>query len=414
MIDAIIGFAATQCGKLDEFMPELFAAHCKDPTGGIVVHLMARAALARHSDAALRELCSKHGIAACRTLEETSRGRPLLVLDSTVAISPHFVSWSPDNRFLLFQDGGAVPRVLDTASGQLVDKALGRRAEAFAWSLDGKLAAVTSLRGLRLLAVGSWEEVGAGLPTNVGCRTVGQRHIAFTADSRSLWVSCSNHFSPQARVAQKLSVPELKVEDEVLLSPAPGADRTALRAVAIVRHADDVIMTGILYQYSETGELQRGGGITALSLKRKLLVYPPSAGGTFIRHTDDLSRVLVHTWHPAGAADKQGHPPPMAWAVETWDTALGKQIGSFGGKTDADHRRLLPIAVPRSNLLITAYSARNSARGTLVVMDDRSGAVLQEIGPMPSVVGFAVSSDGSRVAVWGFNETHIYKVNPEG
>jgi hypothetical protein len=104
----------------------------------------------------------------------------------------------------------------------------------------------------------------------------------------------------------------------------------------------------------------------------------------------------------------------MAWAVETWDTASGKQIGSFGGKTDADHRRLLPIAVPRSNLLITAYSARNSARGTLVVMDDRSGAVLQEIGPMPSVVGFAVSSDGSRVAVWGFNETHIYKVNPEG
>jgi hypothetical protein len=47
----------------------------------------------------------------------------------------------------------------------------------------------------------------------------------------------------------------------------------------------------------------------------------------------------------------------------------------------------------------------------LVVMDDRSGAVLQEIGPMPSVHGIVVSPDGSRAAIYGFEETRIYKIN---
>jgi hypothetical protein len=320
MIGAIIGFATSQCGKLNELLPELFEAHCKDPTGGFVVLLMARAALASRSDAALQELCRKHGISECQTQREMSRGQPILVPDISVAVSPHIASWSPDNRFLLFQDGGLEPRILDAASGQLVDKALQkRRAKAFAWSPDGKLAAITSFGGLRVLSVGSWEEVGTAPPPKEGCRWQGQRYIAFTADSRSLWVLCTNHFSPQARVAQKLSIPDLQAEDDVLISPPPGVGKIGFQAVAIARHADDLIVTGTLYQYDEAGKPQAGGGLTALSLKRKLPVYRSLAAHSFIRHADDLSRILLHRWRPTGAADKHGNAPG--------DRDLGHRVG---------------------------------------------------------------------------------------
>jgi hypothetical protein len=116
----------------------------------------------------------------------------------------------------------------------------------------------------------------------------------------------------------------------------------------------------------------------------------------------------------------------MEWAIETWDTASGKQIGrSFGGTTDADSIYRPFVPVPMSNLLISVYGKKTAARWTLVVMDDRSGAVLQEIGPMPRVNDILVSPDGTRAALrvgrcgpeetgvrrCGSEETRIYKIN---
>jgi hypothetical protein len=73
-----------------------------------------------------------------------------------------------------------------------------------------------------------------------------------------------------------------------------------------------------------------------------------------------------------------------------------------------------PAAVPMSNWLIVVRGAVGSLRRTLVVMDDRSGAVLQEIGPLSSFAGLTVSPDGSRAAIFGQGETRIYKINRPG
>jgi hypothetical protein len=419
MIGAIIGFAATQCGKLDD----LFVAQCKDPAGRSVArHLEVRAALASLSDAELRDLCRKHGISECQTQEETSRGQSILVLDMTVAVVARISSWSSDNRFLLFQDGRPELRILDAASGQLLDKTLQmkRSVDAFAWSPDSKLAAITSLGELRLLSVGTWEEVGFR-PTKEGCRLDFQRYMAFTANSRSLWVLCGDALY-SLRSAQKLSVPELKLEDEMSLSPTPGAERTYFSARFIARHGDDVILTGEATDL----QLRASGGVTALNLTRKLPVYPPLPG-VFIRHSGDLSRVLLLRSQPTDRLQPKGAiNVPMEWAIETWDTASGKQIGSsFGGTTDADSIYRPFVPVPMSNLLISVYGKKTAARWNLVVMDDRSGAVLQEIGPMPRVNDILVSPDGTRAALrvgrcgpeetgvrrCGSEETRIYKIN---
>jgi hypothetical protein len=415
MVGAIIVFAATQCGKIDELLPELFAAHCKDPSGVSAMFMLARMALAHQSDAALRGLCTKHGIADCQTQEETSRGQPILVPDITVAVrgSALTSSWSPDNRFLLLRSGRSEGlQILDVESGQFVDKTLQKvDVFGFAWSPDGKHAALTTLAALRILSVGSWEELGTRLATKEGCQFQAQRYMAFTLDSRSLWVPCGGgQSSGQRRIAQKISVPELKVEDEMLLSPPPGAARMGFSALSIARHADNVVVTGTLYRYDEAGKLQAGEGVSALNLTRKVPVYPPFAAGLFIRHSDDLSRVLLYRRRATGPADKRGNAP-VEWAVETWNTESGEQIGRFGGTTGADSTRVMPVAVPMSNLLVAAYGSRSSLRRTLIVMDDRSGAVLQEIGPMPSVDGIVVSPDGSRAAIYRSDETRIYKVN---
>jgi hypothetical protein len=49
-----------------------------------------------------------------------------------------------------------------------------------------------------------------------------------------------------------------------------------------------------------------------------------------------------------------------------------------------------------------------------MIVDDRTGSVLQEIGPVPTPVGIVPSPDGSRAAVFGFDTIRIYKVNGQG
>jgi hypothetical protein len=53
MIGAIIGFAASHCGKVDGLLAALIEPHCKDPTAGFAVHMVARMALGSESDEAL-------------------------------------------------------------------------------------------------------------------------------------------------------------------------------------------------------------------------------------------------------------------------------------------------------------------------------------------------------------------------
>jgi hypothetical protein len=425
MLVAIIGFATAHCGSLDGPLAVIFERHCKDPRAGFAGARRAGLdlVLALQSDEALHEMCRRHGISACQTQEESSRGEPKLVLHRTVAVSgrPMNSSWSPDNRFLLLKPGITMgPWILDVASGQLVDKTLPKGSLA-AWSPDGRLAALASVTGLHILSVGSWKEAGVKQATKEGCRFPHPNlKAAFTADSRSLWVLCNplaRDPSGSARLAQRLSVPELKVEDELVLAPPPGVAGVGFMAFSLARHRDDLILTGWHYPRDAAGEFNTAGVdtvIAALSLSRKLPVHPPLARGPslFLRHSDDLSRVLLYAPQPADDAFKRA---PTAWVIETWDTRSGKQIARLVASAIGEERMLeRPAAVPLSNLLIVVRGALASPRRTLMVVDDRSGAVLQEIGPLPSLIGLTVSPDGSRAAIFGQDDTRIYKINRRG
>jgi hypothetical protein len=419
MIDAIVGFAASRCGKVEGLLAALTEPYCKDPTGGFAVHMFARVVLDGQSDEALRDLCRRHGIAECRTQEETPREQSFFVLDSTVALtgSPLRSAWSFDNRFLLFDTLGKTGlRVLDVASGQLVDKSLGKHAVlASAWSPDGRYVAVAFPGVTRILSVASWEEIGVVQATKDRCGRVGNS-LAFTTDSRSLWITCTeNDFRSRARIAIKVSLPELKIEDELLVSPPRGMARAGFWMNAITRHSDDLILAGYLYRLDQKGMPQGNTVLAALSLTTKGPVYPSfqASSHVIIRHTDDLSRVLLYSVRAVQNASSKGELP-KEWKIETWDTRTGKPVGTFGGTTSAGSYMTLPVAIPRSNLLVAAVGARSSPRKTLMIVDDRTGSVLQEVGPVPTPVGIVPSPDGSRAAVFEFNAIRIYKVNRQG
>jgi hypothetical protein len=346
MLFAIISFATTHCGSLDGLLAVIFERHCKDPKADFAGARRAGLdlVLALQGDEALHEMCRRHDISGCQTQEEASRGQPILVLDRTVAESgrPMSSSWSPDNRFLLLKPGITMgPWMLDLASGQLVDKALPKGSLA-AWSPDGKLAALASTTGLHILFVGSWQEAGVKQATKEGCRFPHPDFkAAFTADSRSLWVLCNLRVrdpSGSARVAERLSVPELKVEDELVLTPPAGVAGVGFMAFSLARHGDDLILTGLHYPRDAAGGFNTAGVdtvIAALSLSRKLPVHPPLAAGSsrFLRHSDDLSRVLLYTPQGTGDADKR---VPKAWVIESWDTRSGKQIAKQPASATGD------------------------------------------------------------------------------
>ena len=78
-------------------------------------------------------------------------------------------------------------------------------------------------------------------------------------------------------------------------------------------------------------------------------------------------------------------------------------------------RRMIPaIAAVGSGLLIAAKGAQSSDRKTLLVLDERTGAVVQEIGPVRAVVGIVPSPDGARAAVFGHDTIRIYRVDHQG
>jgi WD40 repeat protein len=429
MIGAIIGFAASRCGQPDGVLPELFEAYCKDRSSELVVHMTARTVLGSQSDEALRELCRKHRISECQTQEETSRGQQLLVLDRTIATTGSAMTstWSPDNRFLLLDlaRGRWEASLLDLASGQLLDKAIAKSGlEATAWSSDGKYLAVISgdrtidgqmppLGGIRVLSIASLGEVGAFPASRKGCDfRLGRKLLAFTADSKFLWVGCfARDTSSPAMI--KLKIPKLEIEDELRLSPPPGVLQAHFSPQTISREANDLILSGSFHPRKQSGMASIDGAVAAFSLTKKSPIYPsffPGSPFVIIRHTEDSSLVFLYS-AKGGTPDYSRGGAPIDWKIEVWDTRSQKRVSTFGGATDAGTLTTSLVSIPQSNVLVRAFGPRSSSRMTLIVIDDRTGTVLQELGPFRTRGGVVVSPDGSSVAVFGFNDIRIYKVN---
>jgi hypothetical protein len=96
--------------------------------------------------------------------------------------------------------------------------------------------------------------------------------------------------------------------------------------------------------------------------------------------------------------------------VELWSTD-GRGRLDVGPYNTMYERYLPPAPLGASGLHLKLRHIANSSRHTLAVIDGKSGNVVQELGPVPSVRSALVSPNGSRVATIGRHEIRVYRVD---
>ena len=403
MIDNIIHFALLgDCQVRRNILGSAFAPTCQAPDtdGGEPIRMMSF--LDALTDNALIEICHRNKIAGCEKPREVSKGRSILTLQSVFDIefnSPN-ATWSPDGSLLLLDSlnlpSGEV-RILDVAAGQLLDPPLyaGPLISDAAWSPDGQFIALSertrvfaerdpALATVRLYAAATRRELARTSAADAGCSAGFAEGMAFTADSKALWVLCS-HQTKEAK-AVRLKVPSLEVEDSfVPAAPMPGWSESYWEE-GLLHIPGDLIMT-VRFAPPKPGKGPRSA-VQAFLLSTRQPLYPPMyVGGS--RLADDLSGLYV--------------------GDELWSTQTGQRVAT-GVKPDGRYLGA-PNRLPGLGLHIEARAPAKSLYGALAVIDSATGAVVQEIGPIPKVVTAVVSPDGSRVAIAGFRGIRFYRVS---
>jgi hypothetical protein len=240
---------------------------------------------------------------------------------------------------------------------------------------------------IRLYDAGTLKPLGRISTADIGCTLALLEGMAFTADSRSLWVLCAD--ADKTAKAVRLGVPGLRVEDR--LAPA-SPNAKGLPEVhweeGIQRHGSDLIATA-RYRSPPPGRGPRPL-VQSYSLRTKAPLYAPipaSAGSA--RLSPDLARLYV--------------------GEELWSTRTGQRLAS-GVKPDGRYLGA-PGRIPGLGLRVEARPVTGSRRVLLAVLDAATGATVQELGPVPPVVSVVVAPGGDRVAVAGFQGVRFYRVN---
>lgn len=407
MIDAIIHFAASgRCETRRKVFGAAFDATCKKPDSGANEHMTMWEILDRLPERDLAGLCRRNRIADCEQPREVSKGRQILELDSAqdVEFNSYRAAWSPDGRLLLLDNlnlpAGEV-RLLDVASGRLLDPPLhaGPIHDA-AWSPDGTLIALSDRRraspeqappvgAIRLYDSSTRTARGSVSAADAGCSLGFQEGMAFTADSKALWVLCSQ--DDKTAKAIKLKVPELEVVDSFLPgSPIPGWSESYWEE-GIVRFAGDLILIARFRSPTPVSGLR--SAVQSYSLRTKQPLHPAiKAVMATARLTPDLTGLYIGN--------------------ELWSTRSGQRVASGvkpNGRYLGGQNRL-----PRLGMHLEARPQPKSRRSVLAVLDSATGATVQELGPVPTaVVAILVSPSGGRVAVAGFHGIRFYRVNPD-
>jgi hypothetical protein len=210
--------------------------------------------------------------------------------------------------------------------------------------------------------------------------------MAFTADSKALWILCS-HQTKEAK-AVKLDVPGLEVA-ETLLPPSPIAGWSeSYWEEGLLRAADDLIMT-VRFATPKPMKGPRSA-VQAFRLSTRQPLYPPMYVG-LSRLADDLSGLFVGT--------------------ELWSTQSGQRVAA---EVKPSGRYLgAPNRLPGLGMHIEARAPHGSLHGALAVIDNATGATVQEIGPISKVVAVLVAPLGARAAIAGFREIRLYRVNAD-
>jgi hypothetical protein len=407
-IDAIIAYATSGgCESRRKVFGAAFDATCDKPGPGQDPGSERTAMwvlLDGLSERDLVALCRRNGIADCEKPREVSKGRAILTFESSfdIEFGSYRATWSPDGRLLLLDNLNlpeAEVRLLDVATGRLLDPLLyaGPIHDA-AWSPDGAYIALSDRKraypgqpppvgAVRLYSAGTRKaraHISAG---DAGCTLGLLEGMAFTADSRALWVLCSQ--ADKTARATRLRVPGLEVED----SFAPASPVPALPEIyweeGVVRFADDLVVTARFRSPKPVGGPRPL--VQSYSLRTRLPLYAPIPAAAGSAHlAPDLSSLYIGN--------------------ELWSTRSGERLA-----TGIDPSGLYlgaPNRIPQPEMHIEAKPLPKPQRSMLTVLDSATGATVQELGPMPRPLTILVSRNGRRVAVAGFHGIRFYRVNP--
>jgi hypothetical protein len=212
--------------------------------------------------------------------------------------------------------------------------------------------------------------------------------MAFTADSRALWVLCSQ--ADKTAKAVRLRVPELKVED----SFAPASPISALSEIyweeGVVRFGDDLVVTARFRSPKPVGGPRPMVQSYSLRTRQALYAPVPAAAGA-ARLAPDLSGLYIGN--------------------ELWSARSGERVAA--GVNPSGRYLGAPNRIPHLGMHVEAQPLAKSQRSVLTVLDSATGATVQELGPVPRALSILVSPDGLRVAVSSFHGIRFYRVNRE-
>jgi hypothetical protein len=404
MIDALIAYAASGgCEARRKIFGTALEATCSKAEAGGGDRMAMWQLLDPLPESELIALCRQNGIADCERPSEVSKGRSILTFDSAVDIefNSHHAAWSPDGRLLLLDNldlPAAEVRLLDVAAGRLLDPPLyaGPIHEA-AWSPDGAYIALSNRKrtqpgqvppvgSVLLYASGARRELARISAAEIGCSLGLLEGMAFTPDSKALWVLCSQ--SDKTAKAVRLKVPQLEVEESfVPASPIAGWSESYWEE-GIVRSSDDLIVT--VRFASPTPVKGPRSAVQSYSLRTTLPLYAPVYVPAVTAHlAPDLSELYV--------------------GDELWSTRTGQRVAD--GINPAGRYLGAPNRLPQLAMHIETKPQPTSRRSTVVVLDSASGAAVQEIGPLPPVVAILVAPNGGWVAAAAFHGIRFYRVN---
>jgi hypothetical protein len=407
MIEAIADYAASGgCKTRRDVFGPAFDATCRKPDtdGAERIRMLDR--LDTLSEAALVDLCRRNRIADCEKPREVSKGRAVLAFESAFAIefnSPH-ATWSPDGRLLLLDNldppAGEV-RILDVAAGRLLDPPIyaGPQLRDAAWSPDGRYIALGERRragpepngppgAIRLVATATRKEAASIAAADTGCEAGLAEGMAFSPDAKALWVPCRDDPGHVAK-AVRLSVPGLQVEESFVPAFATPGWTESYWEEAILPLKGDLVAS-VRFRNPKLA-LSAGVAVQSFSLHTGQPLHPP-----------------VHAFPARLAADLSG----LYVGSDLWSTATGERVATgakASGRLLADTNRL-----PQLGMHIEAKPRPGSRHGTLIVVDSASGATVQELGPVPTVIKILAAPDGTKVAAMGFHEIRVYRVSPGG
>jgi WD40 repeat protein len=361
---------------------------------------------------------------------------------------PTYMVWSPDGRYLALTTFNGLGFVLDVTGRDparelryhleasefpTTDTEIGRSTRkryielggwlpisdgVLAWSPDDKwlaTAAYGSFDGVHLFSVEQgYKEVArfknphAEDPT-AGCWLAlfgpsSGKTMAFTSDSRSLWVGCvarSTQKSSPFIAAIKLRLPDLVQEDQLVLDPpveGVPADPWKFNFQMINNHLIlNIIIWSNSYRKDWRNESIEERYVYSHDLENKQEVFPH-----FRLEPDDTSGfdripmcILVHRDRARvtvvyGTAYTQLHPPggrlheSLDRLAETYDTGSGRRISAFGGLSKLDSHDFWDAALfGASDRLVTTTERNNIGRyydtSDITVFDGQDGRQLQKI-----------------------------------